>query len=467
MKPIKILFVHISNATSINDISDPSLGIGYLISYALSQGIKIDYRIVLSCLVEKELETQETDLVALSAMSHAYGIAIEIAGKATAKGIPCIIGGIHITNLPVTFSGQFTAAVLGEGEKTFAELLVKFQKGKGWSTEVLGEINGVAFYDGSKLVTNPPREFVANLDELPFPADQISYRKMKRLTMVSSRGCPFRCVFCSACRFWKTVRFHSPEYIIDYIKDSIIKHPEVNYVKFWDDLFSVKKDRLDSIARLKNREKSLAKIKLSVFCRVDSIDDDTIELFKILNVVDIGIGVESGCQKTLDYMSKKYTVEQAAIALEKLARNGFHTEASYIVGFPNETVEDAKETLDFIRKYQKGLYRIYPLVPLPGTPIWDLALENGVVCEDTSMKWERIGVTTASRNPKILLSSEFPAITQKMSRKELYTLFCEGEAKRLKSRRLIFIKLLFKQPWRFYHFILSRFRFYSTWRSIK
>jgi radical SAM superfamily enzyme YgiQ (UPF0313 family) len=462
MKAIKILFVSISNATSITDISDPPLGIGYLISYALSQGITIDYRMAPSNLFDQALEQQETDLIALSAMSHAYGTALEIAGKAKAKGIPCIIGGIHITNLPVTLSNQFMAAVLGEGEKTFSELLWKFEKGKGWSTEVLSKISGVAFYDGSKLVINSPREFVANLDDLPFPVELASYRKMKRLTMVSSRGCPFRCVFCSACRFWKTVRFHSPEYIIDCMKASVSKHPEVNYVKFWDDLFSVKNNRLDSIACLKNGDKALVKIKLSVFCRVDSIDDDTIELFKSLNVVDIGIGVESGCQKTLDYMSKRYTVEQAAIALEKLARNGFHTEASYIVGFPNETVEDARETFEFIRKHQKGLYRIYPLVPLPGTPIWDIAMEKGVVCEDNSMNWERLGVTTASTNPSILLSKDFPAITQEMAQGELYSIFCEGEAQRLKSRRWIFVKLLFTQPWRLYHYILSRFRFLST-----
>lgn len=99
-------------------------------------------------------------------------------------------------------------------------------------------------------------------------------------------------------------------------------------------------------------------------------------------------------------------------------------------------------------QYQKGLYRTYLLVPPPGTPIWDLAMEKGDVREDESMEWERFGVTTASINPCTMLTKEFPAITQEMDQSQLYNVSCDGEAQRLRSRRRTFIKLLFRQPWR-------------------
>lgn len=456
---MRILFIVASLFEDAVDIADAPLGIGYIISYAKSKGINFDYKVVSSPRFEDEIQDYRPDLVAVSAFTVTYDIAKDIAVKCKKEQLPCIVGGIHISLLPESLSQDFSLGVVGEGEVTFTEILQKFVPGKGWDNDTLSQIHGIAFYDNGKFVLNPRRQLVENLDDLPFPVDLSALQTTNRMTAVSSRGCPYRCVFCASSRLWKKVRYNSPEYMVEHIEKYIQSHPNIHQVKLWDDLFSVNKVRLKKFTQLCKESKILSKIKFFILCRVDSIDDETIELFKKMNVSDIHLGIESGSQKTLSYIGKRYTVQQAALALEKLSKENFLTEASYVVGFPGETYDDAMETLRFIKKYQKGLFRVFPLTPLPATPIWDIAKNMGVVTEDETMEWSRLGMVVRGNSRDLFMNGKFPLIVDAMSREELHRVFLKIEHFRLFLRYKTFIKYLFKQPWRLIDFAYYRIRF--------
>lgn len=456
---MKILFVVVSVVEEAFDIADAPIGLGYIISYAQSKGIDFEYNVITSPQFETQLDKYNPDIVAVSVFSVTYGIACEIAKKCKNRDIPCIIGGIHISQLPQSLTKDFSLGVIGEGEVTFTELLNNCEIGKGWNNDTLKDILGIVYFENDNLKINPPRPLIKDLDEIPFPVDLSFLQATNRMTAISSRGCPYRCVFCAPSRFWKKVRYNSPEYMIKYMEEYISKHPHIHQVKLWDDLFSVNKKRLKRFATLCKESKILSRIKFFILCRVDSIDDETIKLFKEMNVSDIHIGVESGCQKTLDYIGKKYTVEQAANALKLLSKEKFLTEASYIVGFPEETYNEAMQTYNFIRKNQKGLFRVLPLTPLPETPIWEIAKEKGVVSEDSTMDWERLGMVVKGDSQKLFMSGDFPLIIDAMSREEFYKVFTKIENYRKQLRYITFVKYLFKQPWRLIDFVSSRYRF--------
>ena len=463
---MKILFVVASDVQEAFDIADAPIGLGFIISFAQSKGHNFSFKVIFSPSFDNDFTAYSPDLVAISAFSVTYGTACDIARKCKDAAIPCIVGGIHISLLPKSLSKDFSLGVVGEGEQTFADLLNKFIVGHGWDYDDLKNISGLVYFENELLTITPPRPLIENLDDLPFPVDLSAMQTTNRMTAISSRGCPYRCVFCAPSRLWKKVRSNSPEYMVKHMENYIQSHPGVHQIKLWDDLFSVNKERLTKFANLCSSSKILASVKFFVLCRVDSIDEETIALFKKMNVSDIHLGIESGCQKTLDYIGKKYTVQKAASVLNTLSREAFLTEASYIIGFPNESYQDAMETFTFIKKYQKGLFRVLPLTPLPATPIWDIALSKGVVSEDATMEWERLGMVVKGNGHEQFMNGKFPLVIDAMTREEFSKAFEKIERYRKRLRYFTFVQYFFKQPWRILDFVHYKYKFLRSKQKV-
>ncbi len=303
--------------------------------------------------------------------------------------IQIILGGIHPTALPKKSLKNFPDVdilVIGEGELTILELMRKRN---------LDKIRGIAYRKGNKIKINKPREFIKDLDILPFPARHLlpdikNYRmgfdwegRTPAATIFSSRGCPFNCIYCASKVMWKQrVRFRSAENVLKEI-DYLVKKYKIKEVLFYDDHFVLNKPRLKEICMgLIKRKYDLTWCCLS---RVESLDLKTARLMKKAGCHMISFGVESGSQKILDNMEKRVKVESIINAFETCRKSGINTKASFIFGAPGEDYQTIKETREIIKKILPDYIWIFIMTPMPGTKLYELHEESGIASEEWSM----------------------------------------------------------------------------------
>jgi radical SAM superfamily enzyme YgiQ (UPF0313 family) len=395
-----------------------ALSPGYLKSYFEKYS---EFRDVVEITVEYEnilgeLLRKKPDVIGISVASEFYGEAIKLATviKKTLPKSILIIGGYHITSLPQSFNKIFDFGVLGEGERTFLELIHAILNKADEKT--LQKIQGLIFFDrNGTLIKTEPRGLITDLDSIPSP-----YRGKNRgiyTNIITSRGCPFGCTFCSTTIFWKqTIRFHSAEFVMDEML-SLIKRQKIRHITFWDDLFIGDVGRLRKILALIRQEKRIFKaITFGVSARPNLIvkNPEILDIFKEMNVLRVSLGFESGS----DRMLKKIKGENASVennykALSLLKRYPFFVEGGFIIGSPEEQVEDVKETYEFIRN--SGLHGGYAAVgiPYPGTQFWSYAQKKGLV--DLDMDFSLLRTIT---NYTSLRKDDFLLLSQDIDKEE-------------------------------------------------
>ncbi len=383
----------------------PPLGMGYLASYLEKHTGFTDIRVIDANVhdIKKEIGKMSPDMIGFSSTSNDYGRCIE-----TAKWIkeildvPVFIGGVHISTLPTSLKDCFDFGLIGEGEQTFLELFRLFESRSEFPKSELKKISGLVFKEDGRVVFTKPRELIQNIDEIPFPKrelfDMDFYLKPKPVfmhvrgigtNMLTSRGCPYNCVFCSTKKLWKVVRMHSAEYVISEMEHILKKYPKVKIISVYDDLFIVNRDRVRRVSEFVVERGINKKVMFNVVGRTNLIDDGICMDLRAMNVRNISFGMESGSQRILSYLKKDtLTVEQNLRAIEICRRHGIRTDGSFIFGSPNETIDDMKKTIDFIYRSNLDSVNVFVLTPFPGTEIWDIAKENGIVSED--MNWEKI-----------------------------------------------------------------------------
>lgn len=367
---MRVLLVHPTNGPNFVDTYSPHLGIGHLAS-SLRKAMPVEVAFAREH-IDTWLKDFQPDVVGISSSSEVYGIAKRIARTVKQAGIPVIIGGRHISALPQTMTEDMDVAVLGEGEETFTELLKDYAESKTWHG-----VDGVAFQG---LCMTPERKLIPDLDSLPFPARDILPIN-KWTSMMTSRGCPFSCRYCGA-GFWGKPRFHSAAYVVEEMRH--LQRQGVTRITFEDDLFVANFKRLVEIAELKRD------LKMSFVCNVRSnlVTDYLCRLLRELGVDTVGIGIESGCQQTLDYLKGHVTVEQHVQAITLLRKHKIKPHPSFIIGSPHETAEQIEETIRFIKDNDIQEFEPFVLTPFPGTPVWDYAKARGLVSDD--MDWSRL-----------------------------------------------------------------------------
>ena len=307
---------------------------------------------------------------------------------------PVILGGVHISTHP-ELPGPFTAGVIGEGEETMLELM----RLPDFSPESLSRVKGVCFRAEGKTVFTSPRESMVPMERLPFPdrdlADTSFYLKHRQiipyyagrsLTMITSRGCPFRCVFCSTKVHWKRYRGFPAQRVVDEIQ-YLKERYDVEILHIFDDLFIADKRRLEEIVRLLSSKGLNREIKFMCLVRSDMLDDRVMALLKEMNVVVTGAGMESGSDRILRYLKgNTVTVEQNRRAVELSTRWGIPVMGTFMVGNPLETEEEMLRTLAFIREFRDNPYftpLTYIATAFPGTEFWNFARCRGLDLRDT------------------------------------------------------------------------------------
>lgn len=315
-------------------------------------------------------EIPEADIYGVTAVTAQIPIATEIAERLAEEQPRAlrILGGIHATVLPeeVLETTKFQIAVIGEGELTLAELAT------GTPTE---EVSGIAYRrDGDgKIVNNGPRPLIDDLDALAMPAfdmiDMASYKPAGlegAITIMTSRGCPFDCLFCVAVpRKMRKYRQRSLQKVIEEI-ETVRSQYGINVFSFQDELFSLNKQRFLAFCEA---FEALG-LRWRFMTRVDTIDRTMIRRAIEAGCFEMCIGIESGSQKILDMLNKQTQVEDNARVLDLARQEGLATMAYLITASPGEDEKTIDETIEFLREHPADEYGCMLYTPFPGTAVW-------------------------------------------------------------------------------------------------
>ncbi|MCW4000107.1 MAG: radical SAM protein [Candidatus Bathyarchaeota archaeon] len=378
------------------------LGIGYLGAVAEKAGHKVT---VIDCQAEKL--TQETfrtrlaetpsDIVGVTATTLLYKSAMQLitTSKQVHPEATTVLGGSHGTFWDENALKEFPAldmVVRREGEETFIELAEKLE-----SHGRLKAVLGITFRDGDKIVRNPDRPFIADLDALPFPAHHLfPLEKLRHngkiiFPLVSSRGCVFWCDFCSTVRmFGRGYRMRSAENVVDEMQLIHDKYG-VDQVTFYDDAFSVDRARIVKICR-ELRTRGL-RLKWDCGTRVDMVDRELMTTMRDAGCFAVWLGVESGSEAILGAMNKNIKIEQTKLAYKTAHQVGLMTIANVVLGFPGETEQTARQTIKLVKELSPDDVGFYIATPYPGTPMYDEVVKNGWLRVDDFDRFDTAGPT--------------------------------------------------------------------------
>ena len=418
-----------------------SLGTIYLASYLRSYGDFNDIKILNVGQNLKPNFLKDFDIVGISSVTQNFNIAKEIADKVKKHSNALVlIGGHHITGLPNNLTENMDIAILGEGEQTTLEIVQAYKK----NSLDLSKINGIAYKSNGNLKATPKRELIKPLDKIPFPARDLLPLNRETINMFTSRGCPYKCVFCSSSFFWKSVRFFSASYVVNEVLDVIAKY-KPRHINFSDDLFISNKPRLRKISSLIREKKIHKETEFHCTARANLVDDETASLLKAMNMRSVSMGLESGSDRILQFLKgKSVTVEQNMRAIRILKKHGLNVSSTFIIGSPSETIQDIEKTLKFIKDSKLDGGDTYVLVPYPSTKIWDYAKEIGKVRD--RMDWSRFEIYFEDHSNRIFLSE---TLTREELLKELWK-FKELWRKR---KRSVLFEQCFKHPSRILPFV--------------
>ncbi|UYZ40017.1 MAG: B12-binding domain-containing radical SAM protein [Candidatus Methanospirare jalkutatii] len=370
----------ISAVKAVVGTTGPPLGLAYLASMVRDEH---DVRIVDSLAedynygdVKRIIKKYDPDVVGItsttSMIPDAYAIA-KIA-KRYNENVKIVMGGPHVTFLPErTFQEcpYIDFIVRGEGEHTFRELIDALERGRDPSN-----ILGLSI-KRDKVKNNPPRPLIKDIDTIPMPSyDLLPMEKyqaggVRFGTVMTSRGCPFNCAFCSSSlQFGKRWRGHSDSRVIEELKHLHEKY-RIREIEFLDDTFTLNMRRAIRIAK-RIREEGLD-ISWSASSRVDTFTEEVAEAMKKSGCHTIYFGIESGSRKTLNFIGKGITPEQSISAVKKARRHKLRALGSFVIGFPKETKEDIKKTIKFSKKVGVDFAQFTIATPYPGTRLWKYA----------------------------------------------------------------------------------------------
>jgi len=379
---VRIGFIHVTHPLDVHYW--PPLSFGSLKSYLhkhLGDAVTMKH-------IRKPGDYHVYDIIGISATSQDFNRAKRIAKDIKEKNPSAIVvlGGSHVTWLPKTMTHDFDFGVMGEGEQTFLELVMVMMDGGGHPV-----INGLAFKLGDSWGINPPRALIEPLDYIPFPFREPSPQPH----LFTSRGCFYRCKFCSSSAFWKKVRLHSADYVVDEIE--YLVSIGAFGIPIQDDIFVLSKERLVNIVEKIKRKGLDKKFTASIAVRANLIDDELCTILKNFQPIKVAnFGAESGSDRILARMGKGVTVAQNQEALNRLHAVGIPSGLSFIAGYPSETEEELRMTCEFIQRNIRDK-KLHPrtainiLTPFPGTAVWDDAVRDGKIDLET-FNWDRLGV---------------------------------------------------------------------------
>lgn len=327
----------------------------------------------------------DPQVIGITCLTPRFPITLDIiaACKRLNPEIVAVVGGPHVTGLcgyilddPVVDYG-----VLGEGEEAFLELINNIAAGK-----PVEQIANLIYRRHGKTEINPIRPFIADLDQLPFPAWDLlklgnyvdpAFYQGPHLGLMSARGCPFDCYFCGSRVVWgRRVRYRSPANMVAEIEEAIGKY-QIREFMFYDDTFTLNRNRILEFCQVVIDHR--LDIRFYAQVRVDTIDLEIVRQLKAAGCFAVAIGVESGNEEILKTMGKTLTKDQIRRGCQVLKTAKMPFLASYIIGHPGDTHETIRQTLDFANELDADQSKFLIATPYPGTRFFDMAVARGII----------------------------------------------------------------------------------------
>ena len=380
----------------------------------------------------EEIVKFSPEIVGISAMSHSYDNAIKIAeelkNKTEAK---IVLGGPHPTIMPENvLQNEFVDfVIMGEGEDTFLKMCQNLSTGK------FHGIDGLCYKENGRIVIQPKNYFIADLDSIPFPARHLlrmsDYTLIddygeKMATIVSSRGCPYRCTYCYKGLFGVSYRQRSFQNVINEIKFCM---KEFGYKSFYfvDDLFTMNAQRIKGLTDTIKEER--LNIRWQCLARVNNATPEMFKQMKEAGCYKIHFGIESGNQNIINKVQKAITLDQVRNAVKYCKAAGIRTKGYFMLGLPGDTVDTMQNTIDFAEELQLGDAMFSITTPFPGTELWNSIDKSKIVSLSDafyrSLNSDDINifynVSDASNTDIMMMAKESCKITDAIGAK----LFCE------------------------------------------
>lgn len=342
-------------------------------------------------------------ILGFTAMTHeiAHVASVALRLRETLPHALMVVGGPHATVTPARTLEEFPVfdlAVVGEGEETFKQIVKELEMACGSrnrdeaegvatiSADRLCLVQGIAWRSGTNVRINQRREFIQDLDSLPFPDYDHLARKIEVYPIFSSRGCPNSCVFC--CRvLGNRIRVRSPQNVLNEIKNAISKfRPKL--IDFADETFTLPKERAMAICDLIINEGLNRKIEWTVQSRVTGVTQELFNKMRAAGCVNVDFGIESGNEHTLKRIKKGITLADASNAIAAAKQAGLKTGSYFIIGHPFETAETIRETIKFAAKLNTDSVAFGIMVPYPGTEVYEMATRGEGGYRIISERWE-------------------------------------------------------------------------------
>jgi anaerobic magnesium-protoporphyrin IX monomethyl ester cyclase len=357
----------------------PSLGLLTLGAYLRDQGIEVamtDLTFARDARpVTNRLHSFRPEIVGVHTKTLTHDRAIEVAERARAEGVFTVAGGPDAaTRSREYLDSGFDAVVPGEGEGALVDLARRVHSGQD-----LTGIPGLLTKRDGQVVRGPHRPFLRDLDALPLPAwdlvDMEGYLGRwkrssgeRRAAVLTSRGCPFDCSWCSKPTFGRTFRQQSPERVVAELR-ALKAQYHVDYVRFCDDVFGVSRPWIDRLLTLLIEDD--LQLRWECLARVDLLKPDLLRRMRQAGLERVYVGVESGSQKMLDLMNRGTRLAQVERTADALRREGIRQFWFLMLGYPGETLEDIEATLQLFRRFSPEEYSVSIAVPVPGTRFYD------------------------------------------------------------------------------------------------
>ncbi|OGO00513.1 MAG: hypothetical protein A2Y58_00395 [Chloroflexi bacterium RBG_13_51_52] len=362
----------------------------------------------------------DADVVGITAVTPTIGTALSIARnlKKDKPNLKIIIGGPHVTLLSeetLNSSSDVDIIVRGEGDETVIELLRAMGEKR-----PLDNIAGISYKDAEgKIIHTPARTSTVDMDSLPYPAFHLlpwqKYRphpphgmSLPFAAIVTSRGCPYRCAYCSKPVFGSKFRAQSPERVVAemaYLKESF----GIKEIAFYDDSFTLDKKRVHAIAD-EIIEKGL-KIAWTCETRVNLVDKELLEHMRKAGCYAVAYGIESASPEIVEILQKDITLEQVETAVRFSREVGIQVIGYFMLGSPGDTPETIRRTIDFAKKLKVDFAQFSVTTPFPGTELYEIYMRD----KKENIPWDKFIYADMNNPAAPVFESE------KLSRKDLQT----------------------------------------------
>ena len=332
--------------------------------------------------VIERLKSFQPECVGISITTVAYGNSLRLADsiRKNFNGVRIVAGGPHVTANPAESiaDSAFDFAVCGEGELTFAELLENMH-----DPAKFAEIKGLVFKNsGNGIFINERREPIKELGDIPYPdRDALPDIKLYRppigcyredfvVSLITSRGCPYSCIFCDNNTFGRKIRYFSPEYVVNEI-ESVLKKFNAKELTFVDDTFPSNRKRFGRILEL-IKERNL-RFSWTCMANANDLDEEILKLMRETGCWQIAIGIESGDDEILKFIKKGITAEQVRKTANSAEKAGIMVKGFFMLGHPTETHASLRKTRDFALSLPLTDVVCTIATPIRGTELYEMA----------------------------------------------------------------------------------------------